>query len=286
MAGNYPDVPGPRMAYDRDGSVGFRCSGNKTGVVTEVVSANLLILNSESGAGVSIGPGGFGGTVSFGIIFPELRDLAGIIVQMPSGLSELETSPDSTSGLDGTWTTELASTGGTTTPPTYRDDITALDADGVKAIRITHTYGGDSACYGLHLFGKVAAGETPDRLRLWHPTLDQALDDQDVSPDGAYFDWGDVPQNTMLDREFRIKNNSTTDTADDVDISTESPTPLAVPDVLTLSKDGVSFSSTISFTSIAPEEITDICILRRNTPANATLSVAVMRIIAVAGGWS
>ena len=46
MAGNYPDPPAPRVAYDRDGSVGLMVTEN--GFAYELSNAQLQILNNES----------------------------------------------------------------------------------------------------------------------------------------------------------------------------------------------------------------------------------------------
>jgi hypothetical protein len=76
MAGFYTDVPGGRMAYDADGTVGFSLNGNKTGTPSTISNGNLIILNNENIDGW-VHPNS-SGTYSWGFIFPELRDIIGI----------------------------------------------------------------------------------------------------------------------------------------------------------------------------------------------------------------
>jgi hypothetical protein len=282
MAGNYPDVPGPRLAYDRDGSIGFVI--NNANIVTELSSYELQALNDEDNDGAYIPYGGG----YLGIIFPELRDIVGYFIAGGNVLGEIQTSPDTTTGLDGTWTTVVP------TPvqynpvsPNYRTNIAAVTWSGIKAIRWAGgEWNHDAIYYAAHFYGSIVSGETPDRLRLWHPTLDQPLDDQAVSPDGAYFDWGNAPQNTSQDRDFRVKNNSASLTANTIVISTEALTPATIPETRIVSKDGVTFGATATITSLAPGAISAVCTLRRDTPSNATLSIWAARIVAQAASWT
>lgn len=288
MAGNYPDVPGPRLAYDRDGSVGFVIdAGNNA--ITLLSGAELGYFNDESETGISARDHA-SRTSIVGIIFPELRDIDGYFLSWDGagGSYGLQTSVDTTSGLDGTWTTVVAGSIPTARPvvPNYRTGIQAVSLSGIKAIRFTGgAFFDNTSWYAFHLYGKLHAGETPDRLRLWHPTLDQPLDDQAVSPDGAYFDWGNVPQGTTQDRTFRVKNNSSTLTANTITVSLQSLTPATTPDVFTLS-DGGAFGSTVSIASLAAGALSGVLTLRRSTPANATLGLWAARIIAAATSWT
>lgn len=294
MAGSYPDVPAPRMAYDRDGSIGFWHFNSTPTVLTDPQMANM---NDEVFDAVT-NPGGSGDpgeTPYVGIIFPELRDIAAVgFVQGSNGNTTIvETSGDTTNGLDGTWTEQIDDMDNYPTagafrpdPPYYRTTMVLLSVAGVKAIRFVRSnLGGDKSIHGMHLYGDITAGETPDRLRLWHPTLDQALDDTAVSPDGAYFDWGNVQQTTTQDRMFRIKNNSATLTATDITLSTEALTPAAVPDAHTINS-GSGFGATANIASLAPGVISSVCTLRRTTPSNATLGPWAVRIIAEADSWA
>ena len=97
MAGRYPDVIGPRMAYDRDGSVVVLIDGDN--VITELTGAQAKEINDEDAASIH-------GDRRIAVLFPELRDLVGYFARMSgfAGIGALEASIDTSNGLDGTWT--------------------------------------------------------------------------------------------------------------------------------------------------------------------------------------
>src|SRR4051794_16141924 len=98
MAGNYPDVPGPRLAYDRDGSIGFQIDTD-TNTVTVLTSGELQTLNDEADSSFSARAHASHASYT-GIIFPELRDIDAYFIGTDggSGVYTLQTSPDTTSG--------------------------------------------------------------------------------------------------------------------------------------------------------------------------------------------
>lgn len=278
MAGFYPDVPGPRMAYDRDGSAGFRL---KSGDVTSLTQSEMEDLNDESHAtGVTTPDRG----ATYGVIFPELRDIAGYFLSWePFGDSwtagTVETSPNTTNGLDGTWTSRGSGSVSSSTQPEYRSQVTTLAVSGVKGIRVTFTQNTGpshgSAVYEMHFFGSIASGENPDRLRFWLPTTDAEID-------GAYFDYGEVGRGSTSDVTFRIKNNSASITATDIDLSVEALTDTtpSVPPQFELS-DGGAFGPTLTIASLAPGALSSVLTVRRTTPSDASLALWAARLVAV-----
>lgn len=132
----------------------------------------------------------------------------------------------------------------------------------------------------LHIYGKPSTGENDDRLELWHPTLDQRVG-------AAYFDEGNVPRGSTADLPFRLKNRSSTYTANTITVSIEAATDTSpsVPGQHTFSNGG-SYAATTSVSSIAPGAISGTLTLRRITPTNAVLSVWVARIKAVPASWT
>lgn len=281
MAGNYPDVPAPRMAFDRDGSVGARISSSNT--VTLLTQAELQQINNETNGEISNSDVG----ARYAIIFPQLRDMSGYFIYsgLASFFKDISTSADTTNGLDGTWTIHSANpTASATSAPGYRSNIQAVSWAGIKAFRFRTVDTGWN--WGLHLYGAVAAGQTPDRLRMWHPTLDEPLDDA-TSADGAYFDWGDVQQNTTSDKTFRIKNNSSTLSANSIVISQETLTDTTptVNSQFTFS-DGGAFLASLDIGNLAPGALSPVITKRFTRPANATLSLWTSRTIANPGSWS
>ena len=282
MAGNYPDVPGHRMAIDRDGSSVVYI--NASNVITTLTAGQITTVNNENADAYSIGPG------SMVVIFPELRDLAGYFMQnndntgrgAAGGWTTIQVSSDTTNGLDGTWTTiasnVLVSQVNTTTPQ-YRTTLTTSAQNGIKAVKGYTNIAG--AVTTIHLYGSITAGQNPDRLALWHPTLDQQVG-------GAYFDWGDAKQGTTATRTFRVKNLSATLTANSVQLSLSalsdtSPTTVSQH---ALSADGVTYAATASAGTLAPGGISGVMTIRRSLSNSATLSLWALRVSAVAASWS
>ena len=295
MAGNYPDVPAPRMAYDRDGTVGLSLDTGSASSAT-LSAAQVQNLNDESSASALRIHSGSSGSQWLGLIFPQLRDVLGyqVTVGLFSGgtVMALQWSPNTTSGLDGTWNT-------ISSPHAYtgynkismRNNITPLALTGVRGMRWQYGSGGNAASddvdiYTLHVYGGPSAGENVDRLRLWHPTLDEPLDDM-TAADGAYLDWGEATRGTSQDRTFRIKNNSATLTANSIDLTIHVPTDTSptVASQHTLS-DGGAFAGTINIGNLSPGQISGIITLRRNTLSTAVLSLWTGRILVNPGSWT
>jgi hypothetical protein len=287
MAGNYPDVPGRRMAYDLDGTQGYHV--NIAQSVSQMSSAQLLAMNNESTDVASFGSGGVYGTSYTGLIFPELRDIFGIFRSNgvdPSIAQDVQKSSDTTNLLDGTWTSIGNHSFVTTqTPSNIRTGIASVSALGVRAIRLqwyfNNSPGGSMSIHGWHLYGDIAAGQSPNRLRMWHSTSDLELT-------GAALDWGDVSRGSSATRSFRVKNNSSTLTAGDVTVIVAAPTD-TTPSVAgqhTFSLDGVNFSASLNLGSLAPGALSQVIYVKRVTPSNATLSLWTARIIADATTWT
>ena len=286
MAGFYPDYPSWRMAYDRDGTQLFYINNALT--ITQLTNADMLKVNNESNDYLGLSSSSQYGALVF--IFPELRDIDAYAYMQGSGslagTITAATSADTTNGVDGTWTT----LGSTFIPPTdtnvipgYRTTITTAAVNGVKAIRFSHA--SQSARYQnpstIHLFGEISTGQNPDRLILWHPTLDER-----VGP--AHFDWGDTPRSTTADKTFRVKNNSSTLQANGVRVATEVLTDATVS-LLTqhaFSLDGTNFAAEQTIGDLAAGAISGTVTLRRTTTADAQLSAWALRVFSDATSWS
>lgn len=284
MAGSYPDAPGPRMALDLDGSVAVKISS--TGVITTCTTTERQNTQDESvGTYVQL-PSSYGVDTALVWIFPELRDFDGyhIYGSTVGGVVgwAIEWSADTTTGLDGTWTLVESMSGpyyATVTTDPHRT-VTAASISGARAVRARSTgANGLYRIYSFHLYGTPSA--TSDRLALWHPTLDEPVD-------GAYFDWGDVPQNTSETRQFRIKNLSTTLTATTITLSTSALTN-ASPSLLTqhtFSTDGSTYGSTATIASLDPEGISSVCYLQRILGPTAQLGLWALRMSVQAASWA
>jgi hypothetical protein len=272
------------MALDRDGSGLYFISS--TNVITQLTPAQVSAsVNEGTDSYVLSSSGG-----QLVVIFPELRDLAGYFMQnndntgrgASGGWNSIQVSTDTTNGLDGTWTTIATNVligQSNTTSPQYRTGITTTSQLGIKAIKGNINTGGNLTA--LHLYGSITSGQNPNRLALWHPTLDQQLT-------GAYFDWGDAKQGTSATNTFRVKNLSTTLTANTITLSLSALTDTSPTTVSqhTLSADGTTFASTASAGTLAPGTISGVMYVRRSLSNSATLSLWALRISAVASSWT
>ena len=288
MAGNYPDVPSWRMAYDRDGTALVMWT---TGSPSQLDHATLVSLNDESGS--SLNMMGTSGTEWFAFLFPEPRDLDAFLIfitwaSQTTTAGSIQVSEDTTNGVDGTWTSYSADQYPTTVwnGTNYRTGIVSATALAIRGFRfrVTHSGVGSKGYYVqlVHLFGEIAPDENPNRLALWHPTLDQR-----VVP--AYFDWGDVPRSSSLDRGFRVKNLSDVLTANSVRVAMEAltdPTPSWVGQHTLSSDGGTTFLSQVNIGNLAPGAVSSEVILRRNVLSDAVLSLKAHRVFAEANSWS
>lgn len=286
MAGNYPDAPSWRMAIDRDGTQGYTI--NSSSVITQLSAAQLQALNDESDSYVEVGNSAEA-NVKLMLIFPELRDIDGYFIDMDSSnfpiSAVIEVSADTTNGVDGTWTqigSGTATLGGDSVVPAFRSvvSVTQLAQRAIRVLR-TSSESGTLRVSAFHLYGEPVPGENPDRLALWHPTLDER-----VTP--AYFDWGNTPRSSSGDRLFRVKNLSSTLTATSVRVAMDTLTDgtPSVPGQHSLSYGGGSFLAQVNVGNLAPGTISGPVTLRRITPSNAQLGLFAFRVFAEATSWS
>jgi hypothetical protein len=129
----------------------------------------------------------------------------------------------------------------------------------------------------LHLYGSPSSA--PDRLRIWHPSLDQEVG-------GAYFDWGNVPRGAVLQRQFRVKNGRSL-TAKSVSLSVEALTeasPAVVP-MYAFSLDGATWSSSLVLGDLAPGATSAVVTVRFTCDPTAQLGLWTQRIVATAAQW-
>jgi hypothetical protein len=283
MAGFYPDVPGPKMALDKDGTQWFKYTS--AGVGTPLTSTEITQVNDWTDGGVDPGSGGW-----IAAVFPEKRDLAGVgsftnrSAQL-TGILVVETSTNTTNGSDGTWATQVTYTNTETmaspAAPPGRSGIRSVTTGGVRGVRLKMTGGNAFGAATFHVYGSTTAGQTVDRLAFWHPTLDQEVG-------GAYLDWGDVKRNTTETRTFRVKNLSATQTANSPRVAMEALTD-ASPSVVgqhAISADGSTWLSQITMANLAPGAISPVLSVRRTTPLTAQPSIWSMRLFAEATTWS
>lgn len=277
MAGNFPDVPSWRMAYDRDGTVGVQISAG--GVITQMDGATLQALNDESASSTLLPAAGS----RLAFIFPEKRDVDALFLAATSGNHQsFQYSTDTTNGLDGTWSAWLTDilTATSWNGTLHRTGIRSGSAFAVRGIRWTSNIGFGGTLQGVHIYGEIAPGENPHRLDLWHAT-----DDARVSH--AFFDWGDVPRSSSADKTFRVKNLSPAQTADSVRVALEALTDMT-PSITAqhLLSAGGSFLAQVNVGDLAPGALSGVVTLRRTIASNAQLGLASPRVFAEADSWS
>lgn len=275
MAGNYPDVPSWRMAYDRDGTQVFTVDPG-TGAITQVSSASISNMNDEDGDD-------FLTHLKVAVLFPELRDLDAFwIWYYWIGWSQPQVSVDTTNGFDGTWTSLGSITGqNDALQPHYRTNIQSTTALGIRGIRFQGGSGAATTRFiALHLYGEPAPGENPDRLMIVKADADER-----VAP--AFFDWGNVPRGSTADKTFRVKNLSPTLTASSIRVAMEAPTNASpsTPGQHSLSTDGTNFLAQVNIGNLAPGAISGPITLRRSMATNAQLGLHAFRLFAEAASW-
>lgn len=267
MAGSYPDVPGRRMAYHDDGSVGVQYKEGEP--VVEFTAIDLAELNDEDNVGVAAAGAGEVNRAVF--IFPELREFDGIFIgrmQSPGNI-EVQESDDTTNGYDGTWATVIAAYNdhdGGSTFATYRSTIVSTAVSATRAVKLLADQWdpagvSDWRLQAVHIYGEITPGQTPDRL-LW---IDEVTGLEFTSD----LDYGDVPRGSSEDRQLRLKNNSATLDADNIQY-TAADLYLDAAGWFTFTEPGGStFLATRQIASLVAGVTTGIITVRRITPGTA-----------------
>lgn len=292
MAGSYPDAPSRRMAYDSDGSVVVYRQGN---VDTSVGNSpapsveadsprpwlNLSLLadrqklNDESTATY------FNHSVNyaywvFAVLFPQKRELDGMWwnVWQESQLEYTYASADTVDGHGGTWTNINVPLRTSTVQSDYRDYITSIALNVQRAVRVytrSGTAGDYSRVYGMHIYGTISAGETPNRVLFLDPNDGDAQFSK-------VLDFGDLPQSQTGVRTIKLKNNSSSYSINGVTLTAEDLS-LNAGDWYTFSKSGSSatYSSTLSVGNMAPGG-TQLVYMKYVVPIAETLGVQAARL--------
>lgn len=273
MAGSYPDAFGRRMAWDVDGTVAFWMPDN--GLAQELSSGQMAAINDEEGGTDTVVGGGgiFGYYVH---IFPELRDIKGYFIAGAAngdgGFSTLETSVDTTNGVDGTWVQQVVNiTDSVTVRPDYRNAVDQVSAVGIKGIRVykNSLTGFDDRIQAIHIYGNIASGQTPDRI--------QFLDTLNL--DAVFtkvLDFGDVPRGQTQTRTFKIKNNSATLTVNTINVTAEDLY-LNAGDWFTFGDDNIVYAATFAVGNLGPGA-EKLLYMKQIVPVAETLGLQTGRI--------
>lgn len=283
------------MAWDADGTI-FGQYGYPYGVWTDR-TANAAELNDEDDVVQDIRP--TGSDYGYGAwVFPELRDLKGVFYAVNNGAGPTTGgsavdyyyySVDTTNGLDGTWVLldGLYPDGvyaGTLATSNYRIGIASYNVTGIRGFRYLGSHsavGANRYRKAMHLYGTISAGETPDRLLF--------IDNSTGLEFTEVLDWGDVPRGTTLDYDIKIKNNSSTLTANTNVLDFESLY-LGADVWYTIKETGGSFGSTLNIASIAPGATYpaggNVITIRLAVPDSGFLSFNTVRLKLTTGSWT
>jgi hypothetical protein len=283
MAGSYPDVPGRRMAWDGDGSVlTMRLSADGGATYGEVQDhgGSRAEINDEDSVD-SIGGGVSGSARIVAVFFPELREFDGFFARTStaSRIDVLQTSGNTTNGIDGTWTTESADypDTGVSVLDLYRSSITAFARSNVRAVRMAWA-SNTAPLRAMHIYGDITPGETPDRLLF----IDEATGLEFT----AAKDWGNVPRGGSEDLEWRIHNNSATLTATTIQYSAEALYLGSAAWYTHTLPAGATFQATRQVASLAPATTSGLILTRRITPAGETLGPHAARLLLNVASWA
>lgn len=204
----------------------------------------------------------------------------------PYSSAYMDVSTDTTNGVDGTWTRVHTANGIVTSDirSYYRTSINTVGpSTDVRGVRIRFQQLGSTAgsMFGMaHLYGSIQTATNPDRLAIWDATLDQPIS-------GAFFDLGDVERSSTASKTFRVKNVSSTLTAQGINLNYDAlydGTPTVVSG-LSSSPDGSTFTSTLNIGDLAPGATSGVLTMRISLPANAPLGVWAPRLKADATSW-
>lgn len=272
----YPAITSRRVPYDIDGTaVGKSTSGLLTGISSWLNSAALGILNNQN-VNYSLGTSD---KLVLWFFFPEKIEIEAMMIQRTGDYLSAPTiqgSNDTANGLDGTWENAVFTPSAITTDSNaWRTTIFPVSFSApMKCLRIninnTHNYN-ERFIKGIHIYGRKAAGETPNDILLCDSNGNELT---------AIMDWGDRPEGTTVIKSLRIKNASTTKIANNVNLQ------LNHTDFL-MSLDQVNWVATIDIASIPANSLSAEIFVKNSLGAPPlTLGPKAARIIATVGSFT
>ncbi|MCA9301597.1 hypothetical protein KC974_03510, partial [Candidatus Saccharibacteria bacterium] len=101
-------------------------------------------------------------------------------------------------------------------------------------------------------------------------------------------DFGNIPQRSNSTKQFKVVNNSSTQTATNITVSLDAPAD-ASPSLigqLQVSTDNIAYANAVNIGNLAPGASSGTLYIKDTIANNAQLSVWSARIIAHAVSWS
>lgn len=281
----YQSLPSRAMPYNTDGSVVKIIS--TIGGVFSLSSNEMAELNDED-YNDAHGDILTTGTHYMVVFFPEPRTVLGLFALArrswsgPGGPILLEGSTDSTNGLDGSWESANAPSGyngNSTQFDEWRKSVKPVSfSQAVRVIRIKfcgpeEQYRNSLIC---HVYGVKGSGQTPDDILF----LDaEASDAEFTNP----LDFGDRPAGTSTQHQIKIKNASTTKTANNINLYVEDPA-----DIIRIAwSSSGPWQTTLNVASLASNTKSSVIYVKCETPAPPTpLGPRRAPIRVSVGSWS
>lgn len=295
MAGTFPDVPGPRIAYDKLGGV-LRFNANSynqtfpAGQVTSssVTDPAVLALANNEAEDYFSWPGiaftGFGSNSYIGVPeimleLPYAADLTGAFISMRTRDGEtMGTSWTIQVLRNSVWETAATGANANTVLPNYRGNIKSWSVlTNCSAVRCSPPFG-SSLPVQVRAFHVYGTRTNNDRLVMWNATTNVALT-------GAALDFGDVLKGTTYTKTFRIKNAHATKTANSIVLTAESLTG-DMDDGIQYSIGGGAYSSSLDIGNLASGVISDVITMRRVVPSNEVSGIKAARVVATPTSWT
>lgn len=274
----YPAISSRRMPYDIDGTeIGYGTIG--AGIIAWFTSNQKILANDENYVNNKIELGSGRGVAWF--FFPEKREIEAIYTRFAGyqvgQLSLVEGSNDSTNGLDGVWETASMS-GGYPAPVnnfSWRDGVKPVSFSESKKILRLRWGASDyeSDVQNIHLYGRKAAGETPDDILF--------CDASTGAEKTALMDWGDQPEGTTEIDSFKVKNASASKIANDINLQLNHDDFL-----LAWSPDG-PWTATLDIATLGVGALSNTIYVRNKLgPPLLILGPYAARVIASVGSWT
>lgn len=298
--GNYADPPARRLAYDTDGTRMMEVQG--ASVATWTLGQRQGLNDESVGApfdGNATPLGSRPGLVAEVFLFPSYRTISHLYINTGSRtdtVSSIQYSTDTTTGLDGTWTTVAWSNTGIQNDNAigaFRAissggaGIKAWVATNVKAIRINTNYrDGNDSLRMVHIYGTRGTSDPTRNVGFVDATPARFVKD---------FDWGDLPWGhtykwkspTLYNMvsECYVKNFSATQQANTVVLSVEALTG-AMPAATAMSLDDVTYSSPLALGNIAALAVVGPIFVRWAPPNPSSLGVFAERLKLAVTSWT
>lgn len=218
------------------------------------------------------------------LVFPEPRTITAwsfaYAYDTVGRYASIQTSSDTTNGEDGSWNSVVAQASldehVNATAAKFRNPKT-VNWTNVKGLRlVTVNSGGNMYIRELGLWGNY----TPSGLQFWHATNSSPMA-------GDNFDIGNAARSATYSTTFRIKNNSATQTANNITITSSSTAAVGgIRNTLEFS-DGGAYANSVVLTSLAPGATSNVITIRRIVNASETLnSFGTTKVTAVAQSWT